>query len=94
MQATAERATGLRMGHLVAWIVGCAVGFAAYRSMMPPWLPDVTPLRSRVLVSCYGLFMGTAFGTILTGSGLVRASGYPVHPGGPQSGVVCAAWRS
>jgi hypothetical protein len=68
MQATTRRAPRLRMGHLLIWIVGCAVGFAAYRSISPARLPM---LRGRIVVSSYSLAMGTAFGTILAGCGLM-----------------------
>ena len=57
------------MGHLLIWVVGCAVGFAAYRSITPP-LGIMTP-RGRAIVTGYGIAMGTAFGTILTGCGLL-----------------------
>jgi hypothetical protein len=55
------------MGHLLTWVVGCAVGFAAYRSITPRRL---TP-RGLAIVTGYSLAMGTAFGTILTGCGLM-----------------------
>jgi hypothetical protein len=53
---------------LLIWIVGCAVGFAAYRSIMPPRITKPVPLA---IVTSYNLAMGTAFGTILTGCGLL-----------------------
>jgi hypothetical protein len=68
MQATARREPRLQMGHLLIWIVGCAVGFAAYRSITPL---RITTLRGQAIVSGYSLAMGTAFGTILTGCGLM-----------------------
>jgi hypothetical protein len=68
MQATARREPRLKMGHLLIWIVGCAVGFAAYRSITPAGI--LTP-RALAIVTGYNLVMGTAFGTILTGCGLL-----------------------
>src|SRR4051794_5860188 len=64
MRATARREPRLRMGHLMIWVFGCAVGFAAYQSVTPRRSPA---LSSLILVSGYSLAMGTAFGTILTG---------------------------
>lgn len=81
MLATANRATRLTMGHLAIWVIGCAVGFGAYRSIMPR---RAAPPRVMVLVSCYGLAMGTAFGTILTGCGLMA---YRRQRGGEASGA-------
>ena len=81
MQDTAGRAPRLRTGHLLLWIFGCAVGFAAYRSITPSRL--ITTPRSLVLVTGYDLAMGTAFGTILTGCGLLayrRWRGDPSYP--------------
>jgi hypothetical protein len=68
MQAAARREPRMQMGHLLIWIVGCAVGFAAYRSITPPRIR--TP-RDLAIVTGYNLAMGTAFGTILTGCGLL-----------------------
>jgi hypothetical protein len=68
MQDTAGRAPRLRMGHLLVWVVGCAVGFAAYRSITPT---RITNPRGLAIVTGYSLAMGTAFGTILTGCGLL-----------------------
>lgn len=51
------------IGHLALWVVGCAIGMAAYRSLTPALNDAFRP---------WGLFynatMGAAFGTILTGS--------------------------
>jgi hypothetical protein len=68
MQATARREPRLQMGHWLIWIVGCAVGFTAYRTITPPRIP--TP-RGLAIVMGYNLAMGTAFGTILTGCALL-----------------------
>ena len=68
MQATARHEFRLKMGHLLVWVVGCAVGFAAYRSIMPA---RISQIRGRAIVTGYSLAMGTAFGTILTGCGLM-----------------------
>ena len=68
MQDTAGPEPRLRMGHLLIWVVGCALGFAAYRSITPL---NVWPPIWRTIVMSYSLAMGTAFGTILTGCGLL-----------------------
>ena len=68
MQATARREPRLQMGHLLIWVVGCAVGFAAYRWITPP---HIGIFRGLAIVSGYSLAMGMAFGTILTGCGLL-----------------------
>jgi hypothetical protein len=84
MQATARRRSGLQTGHLLAWVVGCAVGFAAYRSIMPDrltmsrWWP-----RWQAIAAGHSLAMGTAAGTILTGCCLMayrRRRGDPSYP--------------
>lgn len=54
--------------HLLAWTVGCALGFAAYRALSPPW-PMVG--MSLVLSWAYNLGMGVSLGTILTGAGIL-----------------------
>ncbi len=65
MQAEERRGPRVRMGHLLIWVVGCAVGFAAYRSITPPmYLGKPAALA---IVTGYNLAMGTAFGTILAG---------------------------
>jgi hypothetical protein len=69
MQATARREPRLQMGHLLIWVVGCAVGFAAYRSIAPPRF--LLGPRGLAFVAGYSLAMGMAFGTILTGCGLL-----------------------
>jgi hypothetical protein len=84
MQATARRQSGMQTGHLLAWVVGCAVGFTAYRSITPAPIPTI---RGVAIVTGYNLAMGTAVGTILTGCGLMayrRHRGdttYPSLPG-------------
>ena len=68
----------------MVWVLGCALGFAAYRGMMPPW---PMPVKIRALSWAYNLAMGAAFGTILTGAGVLvyrRLRGdmsYPCLPG-------------
>jgi hypothetical protein len=69
MQAEERRGPRVLMGHLLIWIVGCAVGFSAYRSITPS-PADLTP-SGLVIVTGYNLAMGTAFGTILTGCALL-----------------------
>jgi hypothetical protein len=83
MQAPSQPEPQLRLGHLLIWIVGCALGFAAYRELLTaPFQP-----RFRPLVLGYNLGMGTTLGTILAGSGLLafrRWRGdlsYPSLPG-------------
>jgi hypothetical protein len=58
----------LRVGHLLVWTLGCAVGFAAYRWLTPPW---PMPTRTRALSGAYNLLMGVAFGTLLAGAGVL-----------------------
>src|SRR5262245_22800443 len=83
-QAMARREPPLRMGHLMIWVFGCAVGFAAYQSITPRRIPA---LSSLILVSGYSLAMGTAFGTILTGCAMMAYrrwqgdSSYPSRAG-------------
>jgi hypothetical protein len=72
MQATARQRPGFQTVHLLLWVVGCAVGFAAYRSIMPDrhtmsrWNP-----RWQAIAAGHSLAMGTAAGTILTRCGLM-----------------------
>lgn len=58
----------IRIGHLALWVANCAIGMAAYRSLTPNLNDMFHP---------WGLFynatMGTAFGTILTGSAVLIA---------------------
>ena len=60
------------------------VGFAAYRSLTPPW---PMPATTRMLSGACNLLMGVALGTLLTGAGAVayrRGRGdrsYPSLPG-------------
>jgi hypothetical protein len=74
----------LGVSHLMVWVLGCALGFAAYRGLMPPW---PMPMKTRILSWAYNLAMGSAFGTILTGTGVLvyrRLRGdrsYPCLPG-------------
>jgi hypothetical protein len=57
---------------LLIWVVGCAIGFAAYRSIMPDRLAmSRWPPRGLAAVTVHSLAMGTAAGTILTGCGLM-----------------------
>jgi hypothetical protein len=69
MQVTARREPRLQTGHLLTWVVGCAVGFAAYRSIAPP--RHFLSSRGLAIVTGYGFAMGMVFGTILTGCGLI-----------------------
>lgn len=85
METETRHEPRLRMGHLLIWIVGCAVGLAAYRSIAPP--PDMlTPLRLAIEVA-YNLAMGMVFGTLLTGCALLAYrrwrgdGGYPSRAG-------------
>jgi hypothetical protein len=70
--------------HMMAWTLGCGLGFAAYRGLSPPW---TMPAATRPLSWAYNLVMGAALGTILTGAGVLayrRSRGdrsYPVLPG-------------
>ena len=81
---SSRRGNQLGLRHLMAWVLGCALGFAAYRGMMPPW---PMPVKIRILSWAYNLAMGSAFGTILTGAGVLvyrRLRGdmsYPCLPG-------------
>jgi hypothetical protein len=68
MQGTARREPRLQMGHLLIWIVGCAVGFAERRSISPTGLPGY---REQVIVFSSNVILGMAIGTILTGCGLL-----------------------
>jgi hypothetical protein len=69
MQATARHRCRPQTRHLLVWVVGCAVGFAAYHSIAPP-LALLAP-RGRTFVAGYTPAMGMAFGTILTGCGVL-----------------------
>ncbi len=87
MHDTTGRAPRLRMGHLLIGIVGCAIGFAAYRSITPPPSMVKHSGRAIAIVTGYGLAMGTAFGSILTGCALMAHrrwrgdAAYPSRPG-------------
>jgi hypothetical protein len=52
------------MGHLLLWVVGCAVGFAERRPLTPI---DLATGRDRVLVYSSNVAWGIGLGTILTG---------------------------
>jgi hypothetical protein len=64
MKAESRRGPGLRMGHLLLWVVGCAVGFAERRALTPADLPTG---RHRILLLSSNVLWGMALGTILTG---------------------------
>ena len=84
MQATTRHEPRLRMGHLLIWVVGCALGFAAYRSITPA---RIARPRDLAIVTGYSLAMGAALGAILTGCGLMAYrrwrgdSSYPSRAG-------------
>jgi hypothetical protein len=68
---------------MMAWIFGCGLGLAAYRVLSPWWTMHGA---MGILSGVYDLVMGTALGTILTGSGLLayrRARGDRSYPGLP-----------
>lgn len=69
MQAETRIESQIRVGHLVTWIVGCAVGFAAYRSIAPP--PELLNPLGLSIEMGYNLAMGMAFGTLLSGCALL-----------------------
>jgi hypothetical protein len=52
------------MGHLLLWVVGCAIGFAERRALTPTDLPTD---RDRMMVFGSNVVWGMALGTILTG---------------------------
>jgi hypothetical protein len=60
--------SGLRLGTLVLWIGGCAVGFAFYAHLTFRVQPQY-----RLLSLVYNLVMGTVMGTTLTGAAQLRA---------------------
>jgi hypothetical protein len=68
MQATSGRGPRLRMGHLLIWIVGCAVGLAERRPMMVAYIPS---FRDRVFVIGNSVVSGVAIGTLLAGCGVL-----------------------
>ena len=82
MATPSQREPRLTVAHLLLWTLGCALGFTAYRGLVF----DPNPRFQAVFVG-YNLAMGIAFGTILTGSGLLvwrRWQGnasYPLLPG-------------
>jgi hypothetical protein len=61
------RGPRLRIGHLVFWIAGSALGFAAYHEFSPR--PE--RLGMALIVGMYNSVMGMALGTILTGVGIM-----------------------
>lgn len=92
--ATTEKETGtegafprrdrLGLRHCLVWVLGCALGFAAYRGMMPPRFMPM--MKIRVLSGAYNLSMGCAFGTMLMGTGVLahrRLRGDASCPGLP-----------
>lgn len=87
MHVTTGRSPRLRTGHLLVGIVGCAVGFAAYRSIAPSPRMVAHSGRAMAIITGYSLAMGTAFGSILTGCALMAGRrwrgdvGYPSRPG-------------
>jgi hypothetical protein len=68
MQAGSRGEPRLRMGHLLLWVVGCAIGFAERRSLTPTNLPTD---RVRVMVFSSNVAWGMALGTIFTGCALL-----------------------
>jgi hypothetical protein len=68
MQDTAGREPRLRMGHLLIWIVGCAVGFAERRWIMVVNFPSS---RHRVFVIGGSAVWAIAIGAVLAGCGLL-----------------------
>jgi hypothetical protein len=68
MRAEATRGPGLRMGHLLLWVVGCAVGFAVMRAIVPA---DLATGQQRMMLLSSNIVWGTALGTVLTGCGLM-----------------------
>jgi hypothetical protein len=56
------------MGHLLIWVVGCAVGLAEYRPMM---LESIPSFRDRALLIGTSFVSGVATGTLLAGCGLL-----------------------
>jgi hypothetical protein len=68
MPAEAERGPRLQTGHLLLWVVGCAVGFAVLRAIVPA---DLATGRQRLMLLSSNVVWGTAFGTVLTGCGLM-----------------------
>ncbi|AGA29961.1 hypothetical protein Sinac_5839 [Singulisphaera acidiphila DSM 18658] len=80
---SSRRGNQVGVRHLTAWVLGCALGFAAYRGLMPPW---PMPVKTRILSGAYNLAMGSAFGTMLTGTGVLisrRLQGDQSYPGLP-----------
>ena len=86
MEPSPSSGLRVRSSHLLVWTLGCAVGFATYRWLTPPW---AWPAKSgmQILSAAYNLLMGVAFGTLLAGSGVLayrRGQGnrsYPSLPG-------------
>lgn len=68
MQDTAGRGPQLRMGHLLIWVVGCAIGFAEYRSIASVSIPT---FRDRVLVYASSGVGAITFGAIFAGCSLM-----------------------
>ena len=80
---TNGRGPRLRIAHLLVWIAGSALGFAAYHEFSPR--PE--KLGAAIVVAMYNSGMGIALGTILTGVGIMlhrrrrEAAVYPSLPG-------------
>ena len=68
MQAGSRGEPRLRMGHLLLWVIGCAIGFAERRSLTPT---DLLTDRVRVMVFSSNVAWGMALGTIFTGCALL-----------------------
>jgi hypothetical protein len=64
MQAGSRGEPRLRMGHLLLWVVGCAIGFAARRSLTPT---NLATDRDRVMIFSSNIAWGMALGTNFTG---------------------------
>ncbi len=78
------RGPRLRIAHLLCWIAGSALGFAAYHQISP----SPNPGRAVFIgVYIYNSVMGMALGTILTGVGIMAyrrwrdGMSYPCLPG-------------
>ncbi len=88
MQDRSHRRPHPRIMHLVIWTAGCALGFAAYRGLLPWWL-RMPSAKAKVIpfMATYNLAMGMVLGTILAGVGILAArrwregEGLPSLPG-------------
>jgi hypothetical protein len=68
MQDTARRGPRLRMGHLLLWIVGCAIGFAERR---PIATFDFPSYRGRLLVYGNSAVWAITLGSLVAGCSLI-----------------------